>query len=109
MCLTCYEEYGSPKINNPLVRELSAAIDEIYEFSGVGSGLHIVLDDWNLEDSHVLFCRDWCESHLDNDDELAACRKCADLLLRATIEERASALIRTKEHRDWWEASQHYQ
>ena len=29
---------------------------EVYEYSAVGGNLHIVLDDYNIEDSHILWC-----------------------------------------------------
>jgi hypothetical protein len=97
------------------VRAAAAAIAEVYEHSCVGGNLHIVLDDWNLEDGNLEFC-DGCitgagqmplepdahEAHQrynrekrDNPDppeQLAAERRCHDLLKVLTEEERASAL-----------------
>jgi hypothetical protein len=56
MCYECWEEEGKPQIDTPAVREAAAAVGAVYELNGVGGNLHIVLDDWNLEDGSVEFC-----------------------------------------------------
>lgn len=94
MCFDCYEKYGSPTINNPKVVECAKLIAQVYEHSPVGGYLHIVLDDWNLEDSNVVYCAeaiekaDYSDGFGNEDAERACCKALQDM----TIEERASAL-----------------
>ena len=56
MCETCWREYGSPQIINPLIRRAEKLIARVYEHGSVGGNLHIVIDDWNIEDEHIKFC-----------------------------------------------------
>ena len=53
MCHSCYEAAGSPTIDNAAVREAVALIRQIYEYNAVGANLHIVTDDYNLEDTDL--------------------------------------------------------
>lgn len=95
MCLACYEEYGSPKIDNPTVRAAAEAIGKVYDFADTGGNLHIAIDDWNLDDDDLDFCG---ESIAKNDvheappDQLAAEGYCLGLLKAMSEDERASAL-----------------
>jgi hypothetical protein len=57
MCRGCWEEYGECVIDSPSIRAAAAAMDAVYEFHCAGGNLHIVLDDWNLEDESLEFCR----------------------------------------------------
>jgi hypothetical protein len=85
MCQACWEEeYGSAAIDSAKTRDLAEAIRLVYlEPDGiVGGGLHVVIDDWNLEDESVT------ASDPRNDAE----RSCRVKLLDATVAERASAL-----------------
>jgi hypothetical protein len=115
MCGGCWNDYGNPKIDTPAVREAAKAVDDVYQHSCVGGNLHIVLDDWNIEDSNLEFCshcidhagmmplaKDAADCHkrynekkrLDPDppEQLAAERRCCDLFMALTEDERASAL-----------------
>ncbi len=56
MCLSCWRECGSPAIDTPAVRDAARASAAVHDFHGAGGGLHIVLDDWNLEDEQVAWC-----------------------------------------------------
>lgn len=77
MCRDCWERYESPSIVNSQVQECAALIDQLD-----GSGLHVVIDDMNLEDEHIQDCTDLTEIE----------RRCAELLLSMTLEERLSAI-----------------
>jgi hypothetical protein len=58
MCENCYhEEYGAP--TEITVRAVTAAalIRQLYQYCPVGGRCHIVVDDWNLEDDSIEFCR----------------------------------------------------
>ena len=111
MCHGCWVEEGKPAIDTPAIRAAAAAVAEVYEHSCVGGNLHIVLDDWNLEDGSLAFCdaqiargghpddpehSPWyTKEKLENPDspeQLAAERRCCDLFKALTVEERASAL-----------------
>lgn len=58
MCRDCYEEYGEPVIVTDATKRAAALIKRLYdEFAPCGGNLHIVTDDWNIEDSNIAFCR----------------------------------------------------
>lgn len=94
MCHGCWEEWGSPQIDTPKVREAAAAIHDVYTqpHGGVGGGLHVQLDDFNIDDQY------WdAESRKDIETyghpaEWDIQRRCFDLMRALTEEERASAL-----------------
>lgn len=71
---------GVPKLTVPEVLPLAK---HIYRRTFVGCCLHIVLDDLNVRDSHVVFCVDQArrEGHGD-------CETLALLLLRMTKSQR---------------------
>jgi len=66
---------------------LQTLVHAIYECPGGGCGccLHIVLDDTNLEDSHI----QWC---LDNSIKHGICREVAEMLLSIPVEDREEIL-----------------
>lgn len=116
MCSGCWEEAGKPIIDTPAVRMAAAAAAEVYEHSCVGGNLHIVLDDWNVEDGNLEFCSQCIDAagampgvtetspefhqrynakkraNPDPPEQLAAERACCDLLMALTEDERYSAL-----------------
>ncbi len=101
MCDNCWKEHGSPKIINRFTKALQPLIDDVYEHHGAGGGLHIILDDFNIEDGHIQLCQDWIEHERGNGiykcepvspEQLKAERACLKLLKQMTVEERASAL-----------------
>lgn len=61
--------------------ELAADIRRLYEDEQAGGRLHIVLDDWNLQDGHIRWCQD--ENQL-----TAAEASIAERLLALTLDER---------------------
>lgn len=60
MCKACWEKAGKPYVYNQKVRVAVEMIEEVYSLPGgeAGGGLHNVLDDWNVEDTHIAWCRD---------------------------------------------------
>lgn len=93
MCENCYEEYGSPRIENDRVYAAAAIIASVFDEpgSGCGGGLHIVIDDWNLEDRSI----EWCQTNgLKSNVE----KLCAATLLALSLDERASALAIVDEY-----------
>jgi hypothetical protein len=83
MCDNCYTLYGRPLPDteaHDAVPYIRAVADED-EFMGA---LHIVLDDWNLEDEHLHMC----QTNLETSTE----RACATVFARMTVAQRAAAL-----------------
>ncbi len=72
---------------NPVEEKLKQAIKRIYAYSAVGSALHIVLDDENVDDHNIQWCMENFHE-LDNVQERIACEECARLLLQLPVEER---------------------
>ena len=52
MCLGCWETEGRPFYASPAAQSLAAKFAEADKFGG----LHIVVEDWNLEDHSIDFC-----------------------------------------------------
>ncbi len=101
MCLSCWQERGSPAVDTPAVREAARAVRWLYEFAGAGGGMHIVVDDWNLDDD-IAWCLDPLQnlSHHSEDPAERALEIYAGLaLLVLSEEERASALALND---GWW-------
>jgi len=98
MCINCWREYGSPEIKNERVDKAIELIGKVYECHGAGGGLHIVLDDFNIDNDSVQFC----VCHINQVEyqenaspgRLKAERECLVLLRGMTMMERASALAR---------------
>ena len=95
MCYSCWIDHGKLEIDTPEVRAAAQAIHEVYLYSCAGGNLHIVVDDWNVEDGNLAFCQEkiseggyeGCTA-----EQLIAEQQCLDILKRLTEEERASAL-----------------
>ena len=93
MCKQCWEEAGNPRIDNPEVRKAQQLISELYEIHSSGGDLHIVLDDWNVDNESLKFC--YYEILLDtkldrNDRDLHL--KVYYQLMKLTPQERISVL-----------------
>lgn len=85
MCESCWIAMGAPAIVTESTRAASQAIARLYEENRVGGALHIVTDDWNLDDESLQWCYD---NHV-----LSATEKAAHTALAPLSEkERASAL-----------------
>lgn len=81
-------------------RKVQKAIIKVYEYSAVGSGLHIVLDDENVEDSDILWCLENSIPSIENEEERNICQKCAELLLAMPLKDR-ERVVRSY-GREWW-------
>lgn len=94
MCRDCWEEYGSPKLYNANVKRASDLAKSVYA-SGLltGGALHIVLDDFNVEDECVDFCAKYLEDNRsDYGDTYELQKECIQAFKILTEDERASAL-----------------
>jgi hypothetical protein len=72
-------------MDKPTIPEVLSLVKAYLEKdgNGVGGSLHIVLDDGNVEDSHVEFCIKWAREHNDEDGV-----KLGELLLRMSKTQR---------------------
>ncbi len=65
MCWQCVQEAGGDTLEDtPEVRRVARMVADFYALPGcnVGGPLHIVIDDYNLEDQIL----DWCIENLDD-------------------------------------------
>lgn len=97
MCVRCHEDAGEPEEWNDKIARAVQLIRTIYRHHCAGGLLHVVLDDWNLNDSHV----QWAAGYVDREkaqwqqrepEMTAACVELAPLLVEMSERERASAL-----------------
>lgn len=66
-------------ISQEQVLELYDVIAQIYERNGVGGALHIVLDDGNTEDHHIIWCVENMNDYPAEEQRLYV--RCAELLM----------------------------
>lgn len=64
------------------------AIVKVYEYSAVGSGLHIVLDDGNVDDADIQWCLENSIPKIEDKEERSSCQRCAELLLEMPLRDR---------------------
>jgi hypothetical protein len=97
-----WQEYGSPTDWNPKVKRALELIRAIYEHEPTGGPLHVILDDWNIEDGDVRLAANegapYTPSSFVEEDEAEEVRvavaELVPLLGEMTVPERASALAR---------------
>ena len=89
MCMNCYAEAGAPRIVNEATLRAAKLVAELYatDYGGCGGNMHIVTDDWNLEDDNVAFCAACAAA-----DGTLLEREIAAAFVAMTEDERASAL-----------------
>lgn len=102
MCQDCYDELGRPNDWNPNVARALELIRTIYQHEPTGGPLHVILDDWNIEDGDIR--REAAEptpyipyEFLEEDEAeevRTAVAELVPLLGSMTVRERASALAR---------------
>lgn len=97
MCLGCWESFGSSKIMNEKVAAAMLLIRRVYHFNCAGGGLHVQLDDWNIEDAHfspeARECTIAFQEHQKFEDAAKQAElECFDAMAKMTLEERNSAL-----------------
>jgi hypothetical protein len=89
MCRHCWEEEGAPRIDTPAIRAARDLIQRVYDFNDVGGGLHVVVDDWNIEDDDLV--KRYAAPD-DGPEQVVAEEECLAALRALTQPERASAL-----------------
>jgi hypothetical protein len=102
MCENCYTDLGRPADWNPTVAHALELIRVIYEHERTGGPLHVILDDWNIEDGDIRleattgtpYTPDEFLEEGDAEEVRAAVAELVPLLGKMTVPERASALAR---------------
>jgi hypothetical protein len=101
MCYGCYEDYGFPALVSDKTLAAADLVKRLFDLSCVGGNLHIVVDDWNIEDSNLAFCAECVARSVagkpgrydtTDPETVAAEVACLSALQALTIEERATAL-----------------
>ena len=98
MCISCWEEYGKPEVLNDATAKGVRLANDVYKQprGGAGGNLHIVLDDWNIEDDSIRHCMDTTNlgpNYPNIDTTLTSIeRECAEHFLTMTMHERATVL-----------------
>jgi hypothetical protein len=96
MCYGCWQEMGKPAIVTEATKAAAEAVRALYEINAVGGAMHIVTDDWNIEDHSLEFCSKEIEAgdHWSFKDAGAreAAKLVCDLMSPMTEDERASVL-----------------
>jgi len=89
MCLSCWKSYGRPSVLNNAVIEAAGLIRTVYEHHAAGGNLHVVLDDWNIEDEHlqILSVREGTSRAQREAESI-----CLAAMRRLSLAERATAL-----------------
>lgn len=100
MCEGCWNEHSSPAIDTPEVREAARLIAQVYQHSCVGGGLHIVVDDFNIEASHVRWCLEHLDEHVEPGEEREVTRRCGEALLALPSDEHRAAAVAL--HDGYW-------
>lgn len=93
MCKWCWDKYKPVEVS-PLVKSVANLIKKIYAFHSAGGSLHIVLDDWNLDNSSLEFCEYLIRVNKYNESRrlINLEVECINLLRGADINTRATAL-----------------
>lgn len=92
MCIDCWNDHGSPAIWNEDVRKAVELIREIYRNDEMGNPLHVVLDDWNIEQDEFIEVYEGAGAESIPAAAVQAAKSLAPVFLELTVEERASAL-----------------
>lgn len=94
MCYGCWEEIGKPSIINDSVKEAAKKIAAVYDIHAAGGRLHMILDDWNVEDEYIV--SNWSyladPENRENRDQEEAEFSCLKTFEKLTLDERYSAL-----------------
>lgn len=80
MCYGCWQEAledagltsVDPDVISPEIVAAAEAVRALYEFNCVGGPMHIVTDDWNLEDGNLASCAEQIKAEEHEPTRLAA-------------------------------------
>jgi hypothetical protein len=57
MCYDCWTGFGSPVEFTATTEATAALVSKLYEIAIYGGNLHVVIDDWNIDDDDLARCR----------------------------------------------------
>lgn len=82
MCRECWESYGGPRVTREIINA-AELITAVYQENAVGGNLHVIIDDWNIDDCFF--------NDLGPDCTTAEVR-CHGALSALSVEDRATAM-----------------
>lgn len=95
MCYGCWKEAGKPESQRDEVKALAAMEPDIDHYGN----LHILVDDWNCDDSHLKSCREAVAENRETEwfgkasvEEIVLETRYLDLMESLTAPERYAAL-----------------
>lgn len=75
--------------DRPTVPDVLPLVRRLYQLDGAGGPLHIVLDDYNIDDGSIQFCLDALCDETDYDGEtVMLSREIGTMLLQMTLTQR---------------------
>lgn len=93
MCEHCWEDMGRPwKPEDPKVKECARLIDVVEEQHTLG--LHIIIDDWNIDDGNVKSALGW---ELTEDE-----KKVIDMMQDMSEQDRGASLALSHAHQGYY-------
>lgn len=92
MCLNCWKEEGSHAIVNDKTKAAAKLVEELYDEQPTGGYLHIVTDDYNVQQHHIDGCMGARALEIMDRPATDIERRCWRALFDMTTEERVSAL-----------------
>lgn len=54
MCIQCWDGAGRPANRSPVIDRAVELVRALYDIHAVGGPMHVVVDDWNLEDEFLV-------------------------------------------------------
>lgn len=88
MCYGCWEGAGKPAILTPATTACAELVKRVYDVNFMGGNLHAVIDDWNVEDESLGWCREY--------DLLDVEKACLNAMEALSVDERYSVLAITE-------------
>lgn len=95
MCLDCYKTYGSPVVRTAKTRDAVQAVRDLEYRHCTGGYMHLVTDDFNVEDHVLDSCLEYIEADALGGEEPTMrrlSRDVYDLLRPMSVAERATVL-----------------
>jgi hypothetical protein len=89
MCAGCWAEYGFPLLKTPKVLAMADVIKRVDPYGN----LHIVVDDWNIDDDNIRWCAEEHAAGRNNGNPWSPDEvECIGMMEAASLDERASAM-----------------
>lgn len=97
MCVSCWITHGQPANRSPEIDRAADLVRALYDIHPVGGPLHVVVDDWNLEDEFLIpyyvgYPGEELDTLHDGRSMRQICDELSALLLSMSMEDRMSVL-----------------